>query len=124
MINFFIKKKSSIHGIGIFATKKITKNLLFYKVPLVCIFNNPKSRCAYIGKNLWVSDQKVLNFVNHSCDPNSILNIPDKPKLIAKKDINPGEEITVDYNRTEKSGAEVPCKCSSKNCKKYFKRIE
>ena len=88
------------------------------------IFNAPQSNCAHIGKNLWVSDEEVLNYVNHSCDANARLDILDKPLLLAKRDIHKNEEITVDYNETEKDGKNVPCTCKTKNCKKYFLRIE
>ncbi|MCX6811907.1 MAG: SET domain-containing protein-lysine N-methyltransferase [Candidatus Berkelbacteria bacterium] len=124
MGKLLIKKKSNIHGIGIFTTEHIGKNSVFYVIPINSIFNKPKSKCAYVGRNSWVSDEEVLNYVNHSCEPNSILDISDKPRLIAKRDIKKNEEITVDYSRTEKNGIKVPCVCKSKNCKKYFLRIE
>jgi hypothetical protein len=124
MAHSLIKRKSKIHGKGIFTIKNIGKGVIFYKVSLNSIFNKPKSKCAFIGKNRWVSDKKVLNFINHSCSSNSILDISNRPKLIAKRNIKSGEEITVDYNKTEKNGTKVPCKCKSKNCRKYFLRIE
>ncbi len=119
-----IKKKSSIHGIGIFTEQDIKKNVVFYEVPMDLISNDPKERWAHIGKNRWVSDEKVLNYINHSCDSNSRLDISDLPKLIAQRDIKAGEEITVNYNETEKNGEKVPCNCKCKKCKKYFLRIE
>jgi hypothetical protein len=119
-----IKKKSSIHRIGIFTEQNIKKNVVFYEVPMDLISNDPKKRWAHIGKNRWVSDEKVLNYINHSCDSNSRLDISDLPKLIAKRDIKAGEEITVNYNETEKNGEKIPCNCKSKKCKKIFLRIE
>ncbi|MCD4760052.1 SET domain-containing protein-lysine N-methyltransferase [archaeon] len=124
MSNFLIKKKSSIHGIGIFTEKDITKDTIFYEFPIELISNEPKARWAHIGKNKWVSDENVLNYINHSCDSNSKLDISDLPKLIAKRDIKSGEEISVDYNETEKNGKKVPCNCKTKKCRKYFLRIE
>lgn len=124
MSNFLIKKKSSIHGIGIFTEQDIKKNAVFYEVPMELISNEPKAKWAHIGKNRWVSDEEVLNYINHSCDSNSKLDISDLPRLIAKRDIKSGEEITVNYNETEKKGEKVPCNCKTKKCKKYFLRIE
>jgi len=124
MVDLLVKKKSSIHGIGIFATKNINKGTVFYDVPVDCVFNEPKTGCAFILKNRWVFDEKVLNYINHSCNPNSILAVLDKPKLVAKRDIKSDEEITVDYNKTEHRGKKVPCNCNSRNCKKIFLRIE
>jgi len=124
MNNTLFKGKSKINGTGIFANGNIKKGDPFYVIPTDCVFDEPKSKLAYIGKNKWVSDEKALNYANHSCDSNAILDISDKPCLIAKRDISPEEEITVDYNLTEKEGRKVPCTCGSKNCRGYFLRIE
>jgi SET domain-containing protein len=124
MTGLLIKKRSNIHGVGVFTAKSIKKGNLFYHVPLKIVSHKPKPRWAHVGKNRWVSDEEVLNFINHSCDPNAILNILDQPKLIAKVDIPENAEITVDYNETESHGKQVPCNCGSKKCKLYFLRIE
>jgi len=124
MDGFFVKKKSGVHGIGIFTKIDIKKNSTFYKIPLIHIFNKPRPKFAYIGNNIWVSDERILNYVNNSCNPNSLLNVMRELKLIAKRNIKAGEEITIDYNKTEKNGVKVPCTCQSKNCRKYFLKIE
>lgn len=96
------KRKSKIHDFGIFTKYKIPKNRKFYKVPLDITYNKPEKRCARIADGKYVYDDKVLNWVNHSCNPNSKLDINRKdPTLIAVKNILPNEEITVDYNQTE-----------------------
>ncbi len=123
--SFLRKKKSKIHGFGIFTTRKIKKGEVFYKVPLRTIYKEPKSRCAYIGNGRFVSDERVLNWVNHSCEPNTILDIKKKiPTLKAKRDITVGEEITCNYNLTEINGVKIQCKCGNKKCKGFFLRRE
>ncbi|MCA9497073.1 MAG: SET domain-containing protein-lysine N-methyltransferase [Nanoarchaeota archaeon] len=120
----FEKKISKIHGQGIFAKDKIPTNIQFYKIPLDIVFNEPKSKCAKIATNQFVFDDKILNWINHSCNPNSELNLNKKePVLISLKEILSGEEITVDYNLTEIGGKKTPCTCNAFNCKKYFKRL-
>lgn len=118
---YLIIKKSKIHRKGVFTTSQIKKKIGFYKIPLKKIFNEPRSKCAFIGKNRWVCDNKVLNWTNHSCEANTLLDLSSEPPvLVAKRDIQPGEEITCNYNRTEKNGKKVHCNCKSKRCKKYF----
>jgi SET domain-containing protein len=120
-----VKKQSAIHETGIFAAEPIAKNTKFYEIPLINILNAPKTRCAYIGNNKYVSDEKVLNWINHSCEPNTLLDISTvKPNLVALKDIKANEEITCDYNLTEAGGTKVVCTCGSVNCKGYFLRRE
>jgi uncharacterized protein len=116
-----IKKESKIDGFGMFTIKLIPKGTEYYQIPLDITYSKPQPKCALI-KDKYVSDDKVLNWVNHSCDPNSKLD-KDKPSLIAIKDILPDEEITVDYNQTEE-GNKINCTCKSENCKGYFIRVQ
>lgn len=62
-------------------------------------------------------------FVNHSCDPNAILHIVDKPDgtkdslLTAIKPIKKDGEIFIDYSTTQSEEWEMPCNCGSPNCR-------
>lgn len=124
MKKFLYKKESNIHGSWIFTKKDIAKNELLYTVPTSLVFNEPKNKCAFIWNNKRVSDNLILDNINHSCSPNAILDISRNPILIAKRKINAGEEITVDYNQTEIYGEKVQCSCWSKKCRGFFLRIE
>jgi len=110
---------------GIFTERPINKGEVFYIVPVDTVVNVPTPRFAHIGKGLYVDDNAVLNWINHSCDPNTVLDISMvQPHLKSVRDIMLGEEITCDYNQTEKGGVRVLCNCKSPNCKGYFLRIE
>lgn len=124
MNKVLIKKKSKIHGFGIFTKKGIEKGKQFYIIPLDKLYNKSHKRYARIGKNKYVSDNKILNWVNHSCNPNTKLDIKNKPKLVAIKDILINEEITANYEKTELKKNKIKCHCKSKNCKGYFYRGE
>jgi len=57
----------------------------------------------------------TITMANHSCDPNSgIRGIFD---IVAMRDINAGEEITWDYEMSEKSDWRLDCSCGSRNCR-------
>lgn len=125
MAGFLYKKNSKIHDQGIFTKKDLIKGETFYKIPLTSISNKPQKGHAFIGNNRWVNDPNILNFINHSCDANTILDLTrNPPVLISNKDIPKDNEITCDYNKTEKGGNKIPCLCKSKNCRGYFIRIE
>ena len=114
-----VRKKSRIHGWGIFATRDIKKGERFYRVPIDVISCENKFRWAHIGEGRYVCDKKVLNWVNHSCEPNIILFIEkDLPMLIARKNILAGEEIVCDYNKTEIEKPSFHCNCQGKKCRK------
>lgn len=119
-----IRRKSKIQGFGIFANKNIKKGEKFYKIPIDSVSSKPIKRLAFIRGIGWVNDTKVLNWVNHSCVPNTKFNVSEsKSSLVARRDISLGEEITCDYNKTEKGGEKVSCNCGSKKCKGHFLRI-
>ena len=118
------KRNSNINGKGIFTSQFIQNGVEFYTIPLDIVFNEPKPRCARIADRQYVSDNEVLNWVNHSCEPNSRLEIlRENPVLIALRNISPDEEISVNYNETEVQGVKVECTCKSDSCKKYFIRL-
>jgi hypothetical protein len=62
-------------------------------------------------------------YVNHSCDPNcqmedAYVDGEWKNMIVAVKDINPGDEITMNYGKDYKTvdGKFMGCKCLSENC--------
>ena len=120
-----VNKKSKIHGIGIFTDRAIKKREIIHKIEIKNVEDKPHKRWAHIGNNKWLNDPKILNWINHSCDSNIELNIKeDQVILVAKKDIQKGEELTCDYNKTETNRDKIPCNCKSKKCKKEFSIIK
>jgi len=56
-------------------------------------------------------------YVNHSCEPNLVSRIVRGHILyVALRDIQPGEELTIDY-RFDKDVEKVVCRCGSANCR-------
>lgn len=115
------KKPSEIHGAGMFTKKKFSKGEEIYKIPMSNIRYKNYKRHAYVGNGQYVNDEIVLNYVNHSCRPNVVLDIkrPD-PVLIAIRDLDVDEEILCNYDLTEKDGVSRRCHCGASNCKGRF----
>jgi len=124
------RRKSKLHGWGVFAREPINKNkrIIDYAGELIsnkqsvnredrylrqgCIWvfrvNRAWSRDANVGGN-------VARFINHSCTPNCWVEVVDKTIWIrAARNIRAGEELTYDYN-TE-GDKTIPCRCRP-NCK-------
>ena len=120
-----VRKRSKLHGFGVFAAESITKNtrIIDYAGELVrnsrsgvreakylasgCIWvfrvNRVWSRDAGVGGN-------IARFINHACKPNCWFEVVDKTIWIrAARKIKPGEELTYDYN-TE-GDKTIPCRC-------------
>jgi len=119
--DFLKKGKSPINGIGIFTTIAIPANELFYLVPLGDLRLVPTPGAARIATNKFVFDEKVLNYVNHSCDPNSEIVLEQQRVVLrAKRDIFTGEEITLDYTITEEKNNLILCTCGKEKCRNFF----
>lgn len=57
-----------------------------------------------------------LRFTNHSCRPNAVLRIAQgRVELFALRELQPGEEITVDYGSTHHEGR-LRCRCGAPQC--------
>lgn len=57
-----------------------------------------------------------MRYTNHSCQPNARLCIRQgRVEFYALRDIEPGEEITVDYGETHHEGR-LACRCGAPAC--------
>lgn len=124
-----LRKRSNLHGFGVFAKESINKNkrIIDYAGELIsnkqsearedrylskgCIWvfrvNRNWSRDAHVGGN-------VARFINHACKPNCWIDVVDKTIWVrAARNISAGEELTYDYN-TEGDKV-LPCRCRP-NC--------
>ena len=127
--NWYIKKASTF-GRGIFANREVMKDeiidiLTGKVVDLTEIvywpYNNAHYNWWQIGKTAWLQTEPPGEFINHSCNPSAvILNLV---QLIAARDIEQGEEITVDYDAIDWDEHILPmkCLCGYENCRKIIK---
>lgn len=125
-------------GYGLVATKPISPNQFIYEYigevineqtfrERMVVYDSRKLRHFYfmmLAKDAFIdaTDKGCLaRFCNHSCSPNAFVDkwvVGDKLRMgiFAKKTIQPGEEITFDYN-VDRYGAQLqPCYCGSSNC--------
>jgi SET domain-containing protein len=55
-------------------------------------------------------------YINHSCDPNCFSRVQNGRMLFfARRDIAPGEELTLDYTPSQHPGRR--CTCGAANCR-------
>lgn len=122
-------KQTKKKGRGVFATKIIPKGTIIgeYKgsvMPYEQVQNEDYDFLMYLDDvNGVVADRNEVgvHLMNHSCDPNCTMDIPDNPLIfIAIKDIQPNEELTINYRYPSKDGCQNcthNCFCESPNCK-------
>ncbi len=74
-----------------------------------------RDHCIQVGEREYIHAHNLLaEKINHSCKPNCGLN--DSVKVIAMRDIKPGEQLTWDYRMSEDSNWEMDCKCGKPTC--------
>ena len=118
--------KTKKYGKGVFADKLIKKG------EIVATFDGKiydddfddwtpdlLNHTIQFAKAKWRDSKGVARYLNHSCDPNC--GIKKLFKVVAMRDIQPGEEITWDYEMTEKSDWwKLKCKCGTPICRKVI----
>jgi SET domain-containing protein len=121
------RKKSKLHGYGVFALETINKNkrIIDYAGELISNKQSESREDRYLSKGCiwvfrvnrnWSRDAavggNVARFINHSCTPNCWIEVEPKTMTIwirAAKQIRKGTELTYDYN-TEGDKV-IPCRC-------------
>jgi SET domain-containing protein len=96
------KRRSRIHGSGVYASQSIPKNkrIIHYAGEKISNRESLKRELRYIRKG----------HINHSCRPNCYIDINDGVIWIrAARTIRKGEELTYDYN-TDGEGL-IKCRC-------------
>ena len=70
------------------------------------------------GKHL--HDPHFVGYLLHSCEPNVALDMK-RLTMVALKDINPGEALTMDYASTEDVlYRQFPCACKAEKCRQWI----
>jgi SET domain-containing protein len=125
-----IRKRSKLHGYGVFAREPINKNkrIVEYAGELITNKESTRREDLYLDQGcIWVFrvnrnwsrdaavDGNIARFINHSCKGNCYIEVVKTTIWVrAARAIDQGEELTYDYN-TE-GDKTIPCKCRP-NCK-------
>ncbi len=121
-------QKSSINGRGCFATVDFPRRRKIAEYTGERIPDREAQRRAHRAKlricdvdGVWSIDGSRggngTHYINHSCEPNAYMKILyDHILFIALRDIEPGEEITIDYESTLHSNKKR-CICRAPSCR-------
>jgi SET domain-containing protein len=120
-----VRRRSKLHGWGVFAAEPITKNtrIIDYAGELIRNSGSGAREARYLAEGciwvfrvnrVWSRDAAVngniARFINHACRANCYFQIVDKTIWIrASRRIEPGEELTYDYRTI--GDKTIPCRC-------------
>ena len=119
------RRRSKLHGWGVFAAQRITKNtrIVDYAGEKISHQESLKREERYMKRGCiwcfqinrrWVRDAarggNIARFINHGCRPNCYVHIVgDIIWIRAARNIRKGEELTYDYS-TDGDG-NIQCRC-------------
>ena len=128
-----VSGKSKIHGEGVFANEKIAEGEKVMEFGGELISRQEAFSGNYRSRSIWIIDKDTFlalpntdiqpsldEYLNHSCDANTWLN--DEVTLVTRRDIEAGEEITLDqgtwnFEDSAYTDNKEPCFCGAKNCR-------
>lgn len=128
--------KSGIHGDGVFAAEKIAKGERVMEFGGEIIPREQAFSGNYRSRSIWPVDNDLFlalpksdtqisldENLNHSCDANTWLD--DEVTLTAMRDIEAGEEITLDqgtwnFEDSAYTDNQEPCSCGAANCRRIL----
>jgi len=108
-------KFTEVEGRGLYATQDIRQGEEILQLPNLAM-SQPDMYSLEIHPGMHVDcSTHFAGAINHACDANAAVR---GNKIIAWSCIKAGEQITLDYKRTEqKLAAPFNCFCGSKNCR-------
>ena len=120
-----IRRRSRVHGYGVFAGERITKNtrIIDYAGELILNSTSAAREARYLKEGrIWVFrvnrrwsrdagvGGNIARLINHSCAPNCWWEIVGTTIWIrASRTIEPGEELTYDYATI--GDKTIQCRC-------------
>ena len=120
-----VRRRSKLHGYGVFAAEPINKNTRIIDYGGELVRNSECARreelyleqgCIWVFRvsRTWSRDAAVggniARFINHACAPNCWFEVVDKTIWIrASRRIEAGEEITYDYATV--GDHTIACRC-------------
>jgi SET domain-containing protein len=119
-------KNTPAKGRGVFAKEPIKKDEIIAAFDgEIYEYNYPDwnddlaDHCIQFENFKWRDSNGIARVINHSCKPNC--GIRNLFQVVAMRDIEPGEEITWDYEMTGNNPEwRMKCKCGEENCRKII----
>lgn len=124
---------SRIHGRGVFACKRIPRGRRIIEYVGEKISKTEADRRSRVGHAVYIFDLNSrvdidgaiggngAHLINHGCEPNARSEWDENHVyIVAKRTIQPGEEITYNYGFDEDNYERYPCRCGSSKCRGYM----
>lgn len=123
LTHFLVKTditSSDISGAARISCNAIVKDTLIAVIGGLLVDKRDAMLAMPIGMGLYIHqiNDKRKGTINHSCDPNC--RIQGFNQLVARRNINAGDELTIDYGTVSIGNGNViidKCNCKSADCR-------
>jgi SET domain-containing protein len=119
-------RPSRIHGTGLFAERAFAPGeiVAVYHGPVVSDSPAPDAQgrihAMELSPGRWIDGSGADNLArhaNHSCDPNTdAVPAGDVVRLVARRQISAGDEVTFDYGFGLADALDHRCRCGAPSC--------
>ena len=113
---FKIENGNRIYGARLITDEPYECGQLIHHITRYRVTNQPTYQTIQIGRHHHIEDLGILAYLNHSCEPNTIVDTVALT-VTAARDIAPGEELNFFYPSTEwKMDRPFICQCGARPC--------
>lgn len=120
--------ESDIEGKGVFAAEPVkpgdtvlvvdTSRRVTGEEPLRPEEGESEEHLAYLSGGRVVLLPEPERHLNHSCDPNAFVRtVEGETRVVARRRIEAGEEVTLDYLINTQGGSSWACDCGAERCR-------
>jgi hypothetical protein len=103
-------------GLSLITLRPISKGEKILMISDKCVLPAPSYQSIQISKDKHIYDNGFTQYMNHSCDPNTVIDTQTMVCL-AIRDIQQFEELTFFYPSTEwEMNRPFQCRCGSHHC--------
>jgi hypothetical protein len=111
-----IEDGDSAYGARLITDESYECGQLIHRIKQYRVTNQPTYQTIQIGRRHHIEDLGILAYLNHSCEPNTIVDTTALT-VTAARDIAPGEELNFFYPSTEwKMDQPFICQCGAHHC--------
>lgn len=106
----------SAYGARTITDEPYRRGDVIYRITGYHITDKPTFQTIQIGEHTHIEELGALAYLNHSCQPNTIVNVTEL-MVVATRDIAAGEELTFFYPSTEwEMDRPFICLCGAPQC--------
>ena len=111
-----IERGGSAYGARLLTDEPFSRGQLIYRIAGYRLTHQPTYQTIQIGPDTHIEELGVLAYLNHSCQPNTLVNTIALT-VTALRDIAAGEDLTFFYPSTEwEMDRPFVCLCGAPQC--------